>query len=158
VVDFDIDDVSDRQPGEGNIFPQFDGGGNLNSVFPLATVFYCFHELKTWQVSIPADDESGTDSIATNLPFREKMGVKSAYGAYGGEQGVYFINTADPSKPTFMRLELFAGATESNIAVPKGLSELIDFASYAFDYAVVHEWGDYLLLCCQQIRNGVPDD
>src|SRR5690606_26915296 len=46
VVDFSIQDPSDRQPGEGNYFPQFDGGGLLRSVFPLATVFYCFHEKK----------------------------------------------------------------------------------------------------------------
>lgn len=158
VVDFDIQDPSDRQPGEGNYFPQFDGGGLLKSVYPLATVFYCFHEKKTWQVSIPVDDESGTDSISTNLPFREKMGVKSQYGAFGGEKGIYFINTADPQKPVFMRLELYAGATSANIALPKELSKaVINFSGYAFDNAVVFEWGDYVVLCCQQIRNGVAD-
>lgn len=158
VVDFSIADPSNRAAGEGNYFPQFDGGGLLKSVYPLATVFYCFHEKKTWQVSIPVDDESGTDSISTNLPFREKMGVKSQYGAFGGEKGIYFINTADPNQPTFMRLELYAGATSANIALPKDLSEgIIDFSPYAFDNAVVFEWGDYVVLACQRIRNGVAD-
>ena len=157
VVDFSISDPSNRAPGEGNYFPQFDGGGLLKSVWPLATVFYCFHEKKTWQVSIPVDDESGTDSISTNLPFREKMGVKSEDGAFAGEKGIYFINTADSQKAELMRLELYAGATSANIARPKLLSEIIDFSPYQFDYAVVREWGDFILLCCQQIRNGVAD-
>ena len=157
ILDFSITDVSDRQPGEGNIFPQFDGGGNLNSVFPLATVFYCFHELKTWQVSIPVDDESGSTSVSTNLPFREKMGVESPYGVFGGERGVYFMNTAVKNKPEFMRLELFAGATESNVAIPKNLSELIDFSPFSFEKTVVREWGEYALCCNQQVRNGVTD-
>ena len=157
ICDFSIADTSNRQPGEGNIFPQFDGGGNLNSVFPLATVFYCFHAKKTWQVSIPVDDESGTDSISTNLPFRERMGVKSNYGANAGEHGIYFVNTADENKPEFMRLEFLEGATEANIAAPKTLSELMDFSPHAFDEAVVFDWEDYVLLACQRVRNGVAD-
>lgn len=158
VCDFDIANPADRQPGEGNYFPQFDGGGLLKSVYPLATTFYCFHEKKTWQVAIPVDDESGTDSISTNLSFREKMGVESHFGAYGGEHGIYYINTADPNKAKFQRLELYSGATAANIARPAELSEdVLDFSPYAFDKAVVREWGDFILLSCQQIRNGVAD-
>lgn len=157
ILDFTISNPAARAAGEGNLFPQFDGGGNLNSVFPLATVFYCFHELKTWQVSIPVDDESGADSVSVNLPYREKMGVKSKRGVHGGEEGVYFINTGDPNSPRFMRLELYSGATQSNIAVPKDLSKFVDFSPYVFDKAVVFEWGDFHILCCQQTRNGATD-
>ncbi len=158
ILDFTISNPAARVAGEGNLFPQFDGGGHLNSVFPLSTVFYCFHEHKTWQVSIPVDDESGTDSISTNLPFREKMGVTSPYGVFGGEKGVYFTNTADPNKPEFMRLELFAGATAQYVAQPKLLSEDIDFSAYAFGKNVVHEWNEFIFNCCQQVRNGATDD
>lgn len=159
VMDFSIANVSARAPGEGNLFPQFDGGGPLNSVFPLATVFYCFHSLKTWQVAIPVDDESGTDSISTNLPFREKMGVKSIFGAFGGDQGIYFMNTANPNKPKFTKLELYAGATQSNIAAPNDtLDELVDFSPYVFDKSAVIEWNLYHLIAGQQVRNGTTDD
>lgn len=158
VVDFSISNPSDRQPGEGNIFPQFDGGGNLNSVYPLSTVFYCFHELKTWQVVIPTDDGASDASIFTNLPFREKMGVKNPYAAFGGEEGVYLINTADKTDPKFMKLQLLEGGTQANIAAPRQLSPLIDFNPYVFDQAAVHEAGDLILLSCQQVRNGITDD
>lgn len=156
VLDFSFS--STRVAGEGNVFPQFDGGGNLNSVFPLATVFYCFHEIKTWQVSIPSDDGASETSISTNLPFRDKLGVKSPYGAFGGAKGIYLINTANEEKPEMLLLSLYAGATANNIAVTKVISDTIDFSLYAFDYAVVFEWGDFVLLSCQQIRNGSVDD
>lgn len=157
VVDFSIVDPSARIPGEGNIFPQFDGGGTLNSVFPLATVFYCFHETKTWQVTIPVDDESGTDSLSQNLPFREKMGVKSPYGSFAGADGIFLINTADPQRALFQRLRLYAGATAANIASPMLLSEIVDLSAYGWDVSVVREWGDFVLLSCAQIRNGTTD-
>jgi hypothetical protein len=157
VADFSISNPSDRQPGEGNIFPQFDGGGPLNAVFPLATVFYCFHEFKIWQVTIPVDDESGEGSIAINLPFRENMGVQSIRGAYGGVDGIYFMNTANRQKPEFYKLELYEGATQANIAAPRPLSALMDFSPFSFAKAAVFEWGDYHLVSCAQIRNGEAD-
>jgi hypothetical protein len=137
----------------GNKFPQYDGGGNLNSVFPLATVFYCFHELKTWQVTFPTDETA----VKTNLPFREKMGVNSHYGAHGGERGIYFVNTAT-EKPEFMRLELFTGTTEANVAAPKLLSELIDLSVFNFDKAQIFEWMDYVLIACRRIIAGVVEN
>lgn len=155
VADYSIANVSDRQPGEGNYYPQFDGGGPLKSVYPLATVFYSFHARKTWQTSIPTDD---TATGAINLPFRDKMGVDSNFGAFGGSQAIYYLNTADPNKPEFYQLQLYAGATQSNIAAPKLLSQLINFSGFAFDKATVFEWGNYILLSCQQIRNGATDD
>ena len=155
VADFSIANPSDRQPGEGNYYPQFDGGGPLKCMFPLATVFYSFHSIKTWQTSIPTDDGL---SGAVNLPFRDKMGVKSNFGAFGGAQAIYYINTADPNKPEFFQLQLYQGATQANIASPKLISQLINFTSYAFDRAVVFEWGNYILLSCQQTRNGAVDD
>lgn len=159
VCDFSIANVTARIPGEGNYFPQFDGGGKLRSVFPLATVFYCFHELKTWQVVIPPGDGSNTSDLVKNLPFREKMGVKSSFGAFGGAQAIYYLNTSDPNKPEFYMLKLYAGATQANIAAPKLLSQMVNFAdNYKFDKAVVFEWGNYILLSCQQIRNGATDD
>jgi len=157
VADFSFTSPT-RVPGEGNYYPQFDGGGNLNAIYPLATVFYSFHERKTWQTAIPSDDGADGSQLSINLPFRDKMGVKSKRGAYGGVSGIYYVNTADPNRPTIETLSLFTGATQANIAYPKLISEALDLSGYAFDYAVVFEWGIYVLVCCQQIRNGVADD
>lgn len=156
VLDFSFN-VANRTPGTGNYFPQFDGGGSLNACYPLATTFYSFHDVKTWQTAIPTDDGASDVSLISNLPFREKMGVKSKYGAFGGEKGIYFVNTANPSKPELMVLTLFQGATQANIAAPQLLSQLIDFSEYDFERAVIFEWGDYVLIACGRLKNGVAE-
>lgn len=158
VVDFSISNPSSRQPGEGNIFPQFGGGGVLKAVVALATTFFCFHTKRTWQVSIPVDDESGTDSISINLPYREKIGTNSHYGAFGGSQAAYVMNTADPNKPELVALEFTKEeGVDVTTALPRVLSQAIDFSPYAFDANIVREWGDYILSWCAQIRNGLAD-
>ncbi len=144
-----------RTPGSGRYFSQFDGGGPANACFPLANVFYTFHTLKTWQTTIPTDD---TDTTATNLPFREKMGVTYPYSTFGGADGIYYINNSNPNRPEVYRLSLFAGTTSANVATPELISKGLNLANFSFDHAVVFEWGIYVILSCAQIRNGVADD
>ena len=156
VLDFDFS--ATRLAGEGRFFAQFDGGGPLNSVFPLANVFYCFHTLKTWQTSIPTDDDDQGSTPASNLPFREKMGVTYPYSAFGGSTGIWYVNNSNPNRPEIYRLELYTGATAANIAYPKLISKALNLSSYQFDRAVTFEWGIYVLVAFQQIRNGVADD
>jgi len=156
VLDFTFADT--RVAGTGRFFSQFDGGGSLNSVFPLANVFYCFHSLKTWQTTIPTDDDDQGSTPASNLPFREKMGVSYPYSAFGGAQGIYYINNSNPNRPEVYQLELFTGATSANIAAPSLISKALNLSNYVFDKAVVFEWGIYVILCFQQVRNGEIDD
>ena len=150
--------ASTRIAGTGRFFSQFDGGGALNSVFPLANVFYCFHTLKTWQTTIPTDDDDQGSTPATNLTFREKMGVTYPYSAFGGATGIWYINNSNPNRPEVYQLQLFTGATSANIASPTLISKALNLSSYSFDKAIMFEWGIYVLLCCQQTRNGAVDD
>lgn len=146
-----------RVAGTGRYFSQFDGGGSLNAVYPLANVFYGFHSLKTWQTTIPTDDNDQAGSSASNLPFRDKMGVTYPYSAFGGAQGIYFINNSNPNRPEVYTLQLFTGATSANIAHPTLISKALNLSPYSFAKAVVFEWGIYVLVSFQQIRNGVAD-
>jgi hypothetical protein len=146
-----------RTPGSGRYFSQFDGGGPLNAVFPLSNVFYGFHTLKTFQTTIPSDDADVTGSIATNLPFREKMGVSNPQSAFGGAQGIYFINNSNPNRPEVYQLSLFTGGTSANVASPTLISKALNLSVYDFSYAVIFEWGIYVLLSCAQVRNGAVD-
>lgn len=157
VCDFSFN-TSARVPGTGRYFSQFDGGGALNSVFSLANVFYGFHKVKTWQTTIPTDDDDEGTSIATNLPFREKMGVSYPYSAYGSTQEVWYVNNANPNRPEVYALRLFTGATQANIASPVLVSEQLNLSNYVFDKAIIFDWGIYVPLCCQQIRAGAVDD
>lgn len=156
VLDFSF--AGTRVAGTGRYFSQFDGGGSLNSVFPLANVFYSFHDLKTWQTTIPTDDDDQGSTPGSNLPFREKMGVSYPYSAFGGATGIYYINNSNPNRPEVYQLQLYTGATTANIAHPKLISEALNLSIYQFDKAVIYEWGIYVLVSLQQIRNGVADD
>ena len=156
VLDFSF--ASTRVAGTGRYFGQFDGGGPLNAVFPLANVFYGFHSLKTWQTTIPTDDDDTGASIATNLPFRDKMGVSYPYSCFGGADGIYFINNSNPNRPEVYRLAMYTGATTANIARPTLISKQLNLSNFAFDKAVIFEWGIYVLMSFQQVRNGAIDD
>lgn len=155
VLDFSF--ANPRVAGSGRFFAQFDGGGDNNAIYPLGDVFYCFHSLKTWQVTIPSDDNDQGSTAATNLPFREKMGVTYPYSAFGGAEGIYFINNSNPNRPEVYALKLFTGATAANIAAPVLISPQLNLSSFVFDKAVIFEWGIYILMCFQQVKNGVAD-
>lgn len=142
--------------GSGRYFPQFDGG-NLNAVFPLANVFYGFHEYKTWQTTVPTDDSDTGNTSSSNLPFREKMGVSTPDSAFGTAIGTFYINNANPSRPEIYQLKLFTGTTSANVAAPTLVSDALNLSSFSFDYACVFQWGIYILVACAQIRNGTAD-
>lgn len=148
VLDFSFS--APRTAGQGNFFLQTDGGGNLNAVFPLADIFFCLHQFRTWQLNLTEDD-----TAATNLPYREKMGVKYFLSSIAGAEGVYLIDSADPNKPQIRRLEFSTTVGSVNTTIPKVLSQLLDLANYSFDYGVVFEWGNYIIVACQGETDGV---
>ncbi len=156
VLDFSFADT--RVAGTGRFYSQFDGGGPLNAVFPLANVFYGFHTLKTWQTTIPTDDDDQGSVPGSNLPFREKMGVSYSYSAYGGATGIWYINNSNPNRPEVYALQLFTGATAANIASPILISKALNLSPYEFNVAVMFEWGIYVCLCFQNVKNGVADE
>lgn len=148
-----------RIAGSGRYFAQFDGGGPLQACVPLANVFYSFHTKKTWQTSIPTNDDDTSATPSSNLPFRELTGVSSPYSAEGSSLGIYYINNANPARPEVYQLQPRTGATSASLAAPKLISAALNLGqSYAFDHAVLYVWNIYALLSCQQIRDGFTDD
>jgi hypothetical protein len=85
------------------------------------------------------------------------MGVTYPYSAFGGATGIWFVNNSNPNRPEVYQLQLFTGTTSSNVAAPTLISKALNLSSYAFDKAVIFQWGIYVLLCFQQIRNGATD-
>lgn len=147
-----------RIAGSGRYFPQFDGGGALQACIPLANVFYSFHTKKTWQTSIPTNDDDSSATPSSNLPFRELTGVSSPYSAEGSSLGVYYINNANLARPEVYQLQPRTGATSASLAAPKLISAALNLgATYGFDHAVMYVWNIYALLVCQQVRNGSTD-
>uniref|UniRef100_A0A6H1ZC58 Uncharacterized protein n=1 Tax=viral metagenome TaxID=1070528 RepID=A0A6H1ZC58_9ZZZZ len=125
-----------RLAGEGFIFRQDDGGGDLQGVFTLNDTDYCFHENKTWALTLTADDTN-----ATNLPFRYAVGIPSKRAAISSSVGIFYIDNSDGSKPRFRKLYI---NSQSEVS-PKTVTENIKLDGYIFDDCQMFEWSDYIL-------------
>lgn len=147
VTDFSFS--ATRTAGQGNYYRQDDGGGNLMSVMSFNGTEYCFHLLKTWALKIGLDDTG-----ATNLIYRARLGIPYWRAAFEASDGVVYLDYADKEHPTVKRLHFPDGSTE---VVPESLSDTLNLSAYAFDYAVIFEYGNYYLLCCQEKVNGVAN-
>lgn len=125
-----------RLAGEGFVFRQ-DDGGPLLAVASYGDVDYCLHKFKPWALTLTA-----TDTGATNLPYRENIGIPSVRAVLATGSGVYFVNTADESKPIFSRLTLAQGSTSVE---PQIVSNNKNLENYTFDDCEMGEWNEYIV-------------
>lgn len=130
-----------RTAGQGFVFRQDDGGGPLQNILSFGDVEYCLHELKTWGLTLTSDD---TD--ATNLIYRNKVGISNWRSAVPTGQGIYYIDDIDPANPVVRILTLDRGSSE---VIPVPLSNNLDLSPYLFDLAAGIEDGDYILFACR---------
>lgn len=128
--------------GQAKVFRQDDGGGNLMAIFNINNIQYCFHLLKTWQLTTSLDD---TES--TNLPYRF-VGIPYPRAAWQTPEGIVFADLSRPNEPKFRRLQVLQGTNSSTIE-PLAISNALDLTPYAFDYCVAYRWGDYEIFCVQ---------
>lgn len=125
-----------RLAGEGFVFRQ-DDGGDLKNIFSYGDSEYCLHEKKAWVLTITA-----TDTNATNLIYREKVGIPNWRAAVATGNGIYYIDTSDPGKPRFRLLTLAAG---SDRVIPKDVTLDLKLEDYNFDECWMEEWNDYIV-------------
>lgn len=128
---------STRLATEGFFLPQPTGGDLLN-VSAYRTEFYCLHETNAWLFSMPVDDLSPTNQV-----FRENIGLSSARAAVPTGDGIYYIDTANPSQPRFKLLTL--GGNNNDQVVPIEFSFNVDLSGYDFSAGVGYKWGDYII-------------
>lgn len=138
--------------GDGKIFPQFDGGGDLESVFPFDQVQYCFHQIKTWYLNLGTDDSS-----ASNLPYRSTFGIPYWRAGYPTPDGIIVMDTGTPSNPQMKILQIDVVSTSVVTVVPISISDSLDLTPYGYGLSVVFRFGDYDILCCENVANGVVD-
>lgn len=129
-----------RLAGEGFIFRQ-DTGGRLMTILSYGATEYCLHENNAWALTLTADD---TD--ATNLIFRENVGIANWRCAVATGKGIYYMDISDQTKPLFKILTLERTSSE---VIPITVSVNYDFADYRFDYGVMEEWDDFILIHCR---------
>lgn len=136
-----------RTAGQGFVFLQTDGGGDLLGIADYRDTQYCLHRRKTWALNI-----TNTDTNATNLPSFPKVGIPNWRAWTETGQGIYYVDDIDESDPHIRLLTLNAIGTEVE---PQSISEAIDLTNYRFDQSVVYEWGDLILVACRTSDSSV---
>jgi hypothetical protein len=64
---------------------------------------------------------------------------------------------SNPNDPKVRRLQI--GQNTNNLTiVPEPISDALDLSVHAFDYAVAFRWGDYEIVCCQELVNAVANE
>lgn len=130
-----------RVAGQGFIFRQDDGGGDTKNVASYGDVEYCFHRLKTWALTITA-----TDTNATNLIYRDNVGIPNWRAAVATGDGIYFIDDLDQTDPKFRLLTLNNISTQ---VIPIAVSDALNLRDYRFDKGVAEENGDLIIFECR---------
>lgn len=139
-----------RTAGQGFIFRQDDGGGKTQGIASIGGTEYCLHEVKTWALTLSADDTE-----ATNLIYRERVGIPNFRAYVETGDGIYYMDDTDKNDPHLRLLSFDMGGSE---VVPKSVSKRLklnnekigfSFAGYVFDNAAMIEWGDYIVLSCR---------
>jgi hypothetical protein len=134
-----------RGLGEGNVFRQDDGGGKFMSVESFGDTEYCFHEFKTWALTL-----TQVDTAATNLIYRDNVGIPYHRAARATGDGIYYVD-AIGENPAIRLLDY--GRNNTSV-VPRSVSDALDLNGYTFDTAVVFEWGDYICVAVNYRSSG----
>lgn len=149
VTDFTQDQAT---KGKGKTFPQFDGGGNLQVVWPFDQSQYCFHVLKTWYVNLDDDD-----TASSNLPYRSNFGIPYFRAAYPTPDGILMLDSSHPSQPKIRFMEISPAVAALIAIVPESVSDSLDLSPFGFSNCVCRRFGDFDLVSYQNTVNGVVD-
>jgi len=147
LIDFSYTAV--RVAGEGFQVRQDDGGGPMQNLGEYNGVYYCLHLKRTWALTVSADD-----ATASNLPYRNKVGIPYWLAMAETGEGIYYVDCSDDNDVRIRILTLGSYSTE---VIPKSISDLIDLSGYEFDKAVIKEFGDYINVACRR-KNSTEND
>lgn len=130
-----------REAGDGAVFRQDDGGGAFQAIASIGGTEYCFHISKTWALTIGSDDTS-----ATNLVYRDRVGIAYFRSMVETGDGIYFMDSQDVQNPAFRLLQ--PGLVSPEV-IPKSVSSSLDLSPYRFEKCKVFEFGQYVCFTCR---------
>jgi len=144
----DFTKSSPRVAGEGFIFRQDEGGGAIQNIGTYAAIYFCFHVKKTWALTIQA-----TDTSATNLPYRQNVGIPAVQAMVEAGEGIYYIDASNPDDVKVRLLTYTNGGSQQIIPIP--VSNNLNINDYSFDQACGQSWGDLVLFSCRTLNSTV---
>lgn len=141
--------IADFADTGGAAYTQFDGGGDIQSIYSFDQSEYCLHTLTSWYLSIAA-------SPPFNLPYRNRLGTPYLRAGFSTDDGIVYLDTSIPSQPKVNILEIDENsATAVVTVVPNSISDQLDLTSFGFSESAVFRWSEFDLLACAPSQNGV---
>lgn len=131
-----------RLAGEGFVFRQDEGGGAIQNVATYAAQYFCFHLTKTWDLTITTDDTN-----ATNLPYRQKVGIPGVRAFVETGDGIYYVDSSNPDDIRIRLLTYTTGGSQQIVPIP--MSKNLKLNSYLFDQSAGVSWGDLVMFSCR---------
>lgn len=141
ITDFTHDEP--RTAGQGFQFPQDEGGDPIVTVLIGPDGYYSLKSQSAYLLTIGADDLT-----ATNVVYRKQLGIQSLRGAIASQQGIFFMNTANPEKPGIVQLQKNSIGTAFE---PVPLFPEFKFANYEYDDCCIVTYERYFAVMCKSI-------
>jgi len=139
-----------RLAGEGFQFPQDEGGDAiLNVLIGLDGTYYSMKSKSAYSLTLDDDDAGGT-----NLVYRKDMGLLSWRGAISTNQGIVFINSANPGDPQMVILKKDKIGIDT---VPYDIFTHFDFSKYNFDDCYIGSFDRWILVFCKSSGESAND-
>lgn len=138
----DFSKSTPRTAGQGFTFRQDDGGADMQNLFTFGENEFSMHTYKTWKLFLSSDD---TD--ATNLIFRDKVGIPYWRAGCATGDGIYYMDAPNTNEEPFVRI-LQPNSLNTDLK-PKSISDQLDLTGYRFDQCVIYEWGLYILVAAR---------
>lgn len=131
-----------RTAGQGFVFRQDDGGSDFQNILSFGADEYCMHTFKTWKLFLSSDDTE-----ATNLIYRNRVGIPYWRACQETGDGIYFMDAPNTNEEPFVRI---LEPNQLNTEVkPHSISDQLNLTDYRFDQCVIREWGLYIVMACR---------
>lgn len=126
-----------RTASQGFFLPQPTGGDLKNMLF-YRTNAYCLHQNNAYLFYISDDDVT----TVTNTVFRVNIGMDNWRSAVETGDGIWYIDSTNPSKPVFKLLTL---EQYSDQVAPREMSFNVDLSGFDFSDGAAYEWDNYII-------------
>lgn len=126
-----------RLAWEGFLFRQDEWWDPILNVTYIDGSYYSLKEKSVYKLTIGADD-----TTANNNVFRTNLGMPNWRATVSTGQGIFFLNTANPTKP---ELTILTPNTLGDNLYPKVLAEQFDFSAYTWDNCCMWTYWEYVV-------------
>ena len=130
-----------RLAGEGFILRQDSGGDKILTVLILNGNYFSIKKQSCYRLSLDSADTNPTNEV-----FRTDIGVPSMRGAVATGQGIFFMNTANPSRPRLSIIQ--QNPLGDNFDMVEMFAHF-DFSLFTYDDCLLDTWDRFIIVGCK---------